>query len=199
MGARSTEGVPWHPWNAPAMPAILERWVPSPERVEAANVTRFARLLGVDGYAGLLGAAAADLPGFYERLVGALDLRWDAPWTSVLDCSRGAALATWFPGARINAAANCLDRHVDAGRGADEALVWEGEDGHVRRFSFAELRDAVARLGGVLQSCGIRSFRRRRSVCLRSRTSARSPCRRSRATAPMRLRHGLRTRARRRC
>jgi acetyl-CoA synthetase len=137
------------------MPALLERWLPSPERVAAANLTQFARVLGVDGYAGLTAAAAADLPGFYERLVAALDLRWDEPWTAVLDRSRGAALATWFPGARLNAAANCLDRHVDAGRGSDEAVIWEGEDGSVRRFTFAALRDAVARLGAVLRASGV--------------------------------------------
>ena len=132
----------------------LDRWVPTRATIEAANLTAFARSLGVDRYPGLLAAAAADLPGFYERLVAALDLRWDAPWSQTLDLSRGTPFATWFAGARFNAAANCLDRHVDAGRGAAEALVWEGEDGSVRRFTFAELRDAVARLGAVLRDAG---------------------------------------------
>jgi hypothetical protein len=60
----------------------FDRWVPSPEAIAAANLTAFAASLGVDGYDGLVAAAAADLPGFYERLIGALDLRWDTPWTS---------------------------------------------------------------------------------------------------------------------
>jgi acetyl-CoA synthetase len=133
----------------------FDRWVPSPEAIAAANLTAFAASLGVDGYDGLVAAAAADLPGFYERLIGALDLRWDTPWTSVLDTSRGIPFARWFPGAGFNATANCVDRHVDAGRGTDEALVWEGEDGAVRRFTFAELRDAIARLGAALRARGI--------------------------------------------
>jgi acetyl-CoA synthetase len=133
----------------------LDRWVPTQAAIDAANVTAFARSLGVDGYPGLLQAAAADLPGFYERLVGALDLRWDAPWSQILDLSRGKPFATWFAGAGFNAAGNALDRHVDAGRGAAEALVWEGEDGAVRRYTFAELRDAVARLGTVLRAAGV--------------------------------------------
>ena len=135
--------------------ATLERWTPTPEQIAAANVTAFARSLGVDGYAGLLAAAAGDLPGFYAHLIGALDLRWDAPWTQLLDRSRGTPFARWFVGAGYNAAANCLDRHVDAGRGAAEALVWEGEDGSVRRYTFTELRDATARLGAALQSAGV--------------------------------------------
>ncbi len=133
----------------------LDRWTPAAEAIEAANLTAFARSLGVDGYAGLLAAAGADLPGFYERLVGALGLRWDAPWSQILDLSRGKPFARWFAGAGFNAAANCLDRHVDAGRGGAEALVWEGEDASVRRFTYAELREAVARLGAVLAGAGV--------------------------------------------
>lgn len=133
----------------------IERWEPGKETIEGANVTAFARALGVDGYAGLLEAAARDLPGFYGRLVAALDLRWDAPFASVVDLERGAPFARWFPGARINAAANCLDRHVDAGRGAAPALVWEGEDGTVREYTFAQLREEVARLGAVLRAQGV--------------------------------------------
>ena len=133
----------------------FDRWIPSQAAIDSANLTAFANALGVDGYDGLTAAAAADLPGFYERLVRSLDLRWDVPWTRVLDDSRGAPFARWFPGAQFNAPANCLDRHVDAGRGNDEALVWEGEDGAVRRFTFAELRDAVARLGAALRARGI--------------------------------------------
>jgi acetyl-CoA synthetase len=109
----------------------------------------------VDGYAGLTQAAAADLPGFYERLITALDLRWDAPWSRIVDLSRGIPFARWFPDAGFNAAANCLERHIAAGRAAEEALIWEGEDGSVRRFTFTELRDAVARLGAVLRANGV--------------------------------------------
>jgi len=135
--------------------APFDRWLPSQAVIDAANLTAFAATLGVDGYDGLVAAAAADLPGFYERLVGALGLRWDTPWTRVLDESRGAPFARWFPGADFNATANCVDRHVDAGRGAEEALVWEGEDGAVRRFTFAELRDAVGRLAAALRARGV--------------------------------------------
>jgi acetyl-CoA synthetase len=133
----------------------FDRWIPTPAAIASANLTAFARELGVDGYDGLVAAASANLPGFYERLVRRLGLRWDVAWTSVVDTSRGVPFAQWFPGAGFNATANCVDRHVDAGRGDDEALVWEGEDGAVRRFTFAELRDAVARLGAALRARGV--------------------------------------------
>ena len=134
---------------------MVERWTPSAEQIERANLTAFLKASGVPNYAALLAQVASDLPAFYERLLRTLDLRWDTPWDSIVDLSRGKALASWFPGAGFNAAANCLDRHVDAGRGSAQALVWEGEDGAVRRFTFLELRDAVARLAGALRELGV--------------------------------------------
>ena len=134
---------------------LLDRYEPSAETIASANITAFAHALGAADYDGVVAAAAADLPGFYEKLMAQLDLRFDAPWSRIVDLSRGKPFATWFPDARFNAAANGLERHIDAGRGDAEALVWEGEDGAVRRFTFAELRDAVARLGAVLRDAGV--------------------------------------------
>jgi acetyl-CoA synthetase len=133
----------------------LDRWSPTAEQIAAANLTAFAHALGVDGYHGLLAASDRDLAGFYEKLVDRLRLHWDAPWERILDLERGKPFARWFPGGRLNAAANCLDRWIDRGLGGAEALVWEGEDGAERRYTFRELRDAVARLGTVLRERGV--------------------------------------------
>jgi len=130
-------------------------WHPSPEQIASANLTAFMKAVGVADYAALLRYVEADLVGFNEKIVRTLGLLWDTPWTSVLDESRGKPFARWFPGADFNAPANCLDRHIAAGRGSAEALVWEGEDGAVRRYTFAELRDAVARLAGTLRGLGV--------------------------------------------
>jgi acetyl-CoA synthetase len=137
------------------MTSTLARWDPTPESIATANVTAFARQMGVEGYDALLATVAGDLPAFYRQMLTTLDLRWDTPFDEIVDLSRGPQFARWFPGAGFNAAANCLDRHIDAGRGADEAVVWEGEDGAVRHLTFAALRDEVARLGAVLRSRGV--------------------------------------------
>lgn len=137
------------------MPSRLECWTPSTEQIERANLTEFLRATGTSDYHALLADVKADVPGFYDRIVRTLNLRWDKPWDRVVDMSRGKAFATWFPGAQFNAAANCLDRHVDAGRGDDRALTWEGEDGAVRTFTFSELRAAVTRLAGTLRGLGV--------------------------------------------
>ncbi|MGP6191516.1 MAG: AMP-binding protein [Vulcanimicrobiaceae bacterium] len=134
---------------------IVERWLPSPQLVENANVTRFLARFGVADYPAALAKAADDLPGFYEVLLAELGLRWDAPYSKLLDLSRGKAFARFFVDARFNVPGNCLDRHVDAGRGASTALDWEGEDGSVRSFTFAELRDEVRKLAGALRERGV--------------------------------------------
>jgi acetyl-CoA synthetase len=138
-----------------AVPSSVDRWVPTPEHIAHANVTAFMRELRLADHAALLEYAKNDLAGFYERLIGRLDLQWDAPWSTVLDLQRGKPFARWFPGAQYNAAANALDRWIARGFGAAEALVWEGEDGAERRYTFAELREAVARLGAVLHELGV--------------------------------------------
>jgi acetyl-CoA synthetase len=138
-----------------ATPRVLDRWTPTPEQIAHANVTAFMRELGVADRGALLACAKDDLAGFSEGLVRRLDLQWDAPWSTVLDLTRGKPFARWFPDAQYNAAANALDRWIARGLGAAEALVWEGEDGAERRYTFAELREAVARLGAVLRDLGV--------------------------------------------
>ncbi|MFY9779913.1 MAG: AMP-binding protein [Candidatus Baltobacteraceae bacterium] len=134
---------------------IVDRWLPSPQLVAEANVTRFFARFGVPDYPSALAKVAADLPGFYEVLLSELGLRWDEPYRQLLDLSRGKAFARFFVGARFSVPANCLDRHVDAGRGASTALDWEGEDGEVRSLTFSELRDEVRKLAGALRACGV--------------------------------------------
>lgn len=130
-------------------------WSPSDEAIARANFTAFLPRLGVSNYAELLAATAADVRPFHREIVAALGLHWDRPYDELLDLSRGKPFATWFGGGLLNAPANCLDRHIALGRGDAQALVAEGEDGVVRRFTFSELRDEVARLANALRSLGV--------------------------------------------
>ena len=66
-----------------------------------------------------------------------LGVRWSRPYERVLDGSRGVPWPVWFPGGRLNFTDNCVDRHVDAGRGAKPAIVWEGDDGQSRTLTYA--------------------------------------------------------------
>ncbi|GHF21805.1 acetyl-coenzyme A synthetase [Amycolatopsis deserti] len=83
-------------------------------------------------------------------------LHWDVRWSEVLDWS-GAPYAKWFTGGRLNAAHNCVDRHVEAGFGDQVAIHWVGEPGDSRDITYAQLRDEVCRAANALASLGVRA------------------------------------------
>ena len=96
--------------------------------------------------------AAADLQGWWARQAEALD--WFERWDTVLDDSE-PPFYKWFVGGKLNASYNCLDRHVEAGRGERVAYHWRGEEGEERDVSFAELHRDVQRFANALKDLGI--------------------------------------------
>lgn len=94
-----------------------------------------------------------DPEGFWGEAARAVT--FDVAPTRVLDGTR-APFYRWFEGAKLNTAFNCLDRHVEAGRGEQLALVWDsGITGKKRSFTFAALRDEVARFAGAMAALGV--------------------------------------------
>ena len=77
-------------------------------------------------------------------------LSWQKSWDTVLDWSN-APFAKWFIGGKINAAENCVDRHVAEGRGDRVAIIWEGEPGDSRTLTYAELQKEVCKFAKCSQ------------------------------------------------
>jgi acetyl-CoA synthetase len=96
--------------------------------------------------------AAADDEGFWAKQAAEM-LDWDEPWTTILDWQ--LPYAKWFVGGKLNAAANCLDRHVAAGNGDRVAIHWEGEPGDTRTITYADLHAEVQRFANALKSLGV--------------------------------------------
>jgi propionyl-CoA synthetase len=94
-----------------------------------------------------------DPVGFWRE--AARDLHWDTPFSQVLDAER-APFYRWFAGGAINTCYNALELHVEQGRGAQRALVYDSPvTGKKRTCDFRELRDEVARFAGGLQRLGV--------------------------------------------
>ena len=74
--------------------------------------------------------AARDDEGFWARQAAEL-LDWATPWHTILEWD--LPFAKWFAGGRLNVAHNCLDRHVEAGRGEQVAIHWESDGRGVER------------------------------------------------------------------
>ena len=97
--------------------------------------------------------AAADPEAFWAEQAERLD--WDRTWDRVLDWD-DPPFAKWFVGGRINAAYNCVDRHVANGLGDRVAINWVGEpEDDKRTVTYAELKDEVCKAANALTDLGV--------------------------------------------
>lgn len=88
-------------------------------------------------------------------LDAATGVEWESPPQRALDDSR-APIHRWFPDGRLNLSRNCLDRHLDAGRGDATALIHDSAvTGTTSSYTYAELTDEVARCAGMLADLGV--------------------------------------------
>jgi acetyl-CoA synthetase len=112
--------------------------------------------------AGFRGTARASDPELYARAAAdpqafwagfARELRWSTPFQQALTGS--GPDARWFVGGHLNASVNCLDRHVETAARNKAALLWEGEPGDRRTWTYFELWREVNKFGNVLRSLGV--------------------------------------------
>ncbi|MES9536909.1 MULTISPECIES: acetate--CoA ligase [unclassified Actinomadura] len=97
--------------------------------------------------------AAEDRLGYWAEQADRLT--WSKRWDDVLDWSN-PPFAKWFVGGELNVAYNCVDRHVEAGRGDKVAYHWEGEPGDSRTLTYADLQREVNRAANALLELGVR-------------------------------------------
>ena len=96
--------------------------------------------------------AASDRSAFWAAQ--AERISWAEPFTEVLDWT-DPPFAKWYVGGRLNAAYNCVDRHVEEGRGDRVAFHWVGEPGDTRTLTYADLQDEVSRAANALVELGV--------------------------------------------
>ena len=118
------------------------------------NVGRFMAAHAIADFDDLVRRSIEEPEWFWDAAVRFLDLEWFSPYTQVLDTSDGIAWARWFTGGTVNLAHNCVDKWA-ASEPERTAIVWEGEDGAVRTWSFAELRAQADGLAALLEQRGI--------------------------------------------
>jgi len=125
-------------------PPTTEWYYPSEEIVKNAHIP---------DYAAVYAEAEADVEAFWAKQ--AENLHWFNKWDKVLDSS-SAPFYKWFVGGKTNIAFNALDRHVKSYRRNKLALIWEGEPGDRREFSYWRVWREVNKLANVLKSLGIK-------------------------------------------
>jgi acetyl-CoA synthetase len=152
VDATAIEGAPSTNGNE-AGSAPLEKWYsPSDEIVEQANVTAYMRQKGFKSYDELYQWSIKNPEEFWADQAN--ELEWFQKWDKVLDDSN-APFYKWFVGAKTNIIHNAIDRHVKTWRRNKLALIWEGEDGTLRTFSYHFLDHQVSKIANVLKSMGV--------------------------------------------
>jgi len=121
-------------------------YVPDPEFVRKAHVQ------GAEAARALCRRAREQPEEFWSE-VAEREVSWFERWSEVLEWR--PPFARWFVGGKINAAYNCLDRHLASGRGDKAALIWEGEPGDHRLVSYQELHRMVCGFANVLKGLGL--------------------------------------------
>lgn len=129
-------------------------WTPTREYIEQSNVWRFMQKHQIKDYQELIQRSTQEIEWFWDAIVKELQIEFFKPYERVLDVSAGIAWAKWFVGGKINIAHNCVEKHARS-RPDKIALIWEGEDGSVRRVTYRELGEQTNRLAYLLQELGI--------------------------------------------
>ena len=123
-------------------------FTPSPEQAIKSRVP------SLDIYQKMVDQAKTDPDKFWGDLAKQ-ELHWFRPFDNVLNWSN-PPFARWFEGGKTNISFNCLDRHLDNSTADKEALLWEGEIGDVKRYTYRELHMEVCRAANALKEIGIK-------------------------------------------
>ncbi len=121
-----------------------EVYHPAPEVVANAHITDYDKVND---------QATKDLAGFWGKIASE-NFEWYQPWEKVLDDSN-APFYKWFVGAKTNIVHNALDRHVRSANRNKAALIFEGEQGDRRTYTYQQLNHEVCKFASVLRSMGV--------------------------------------------
>jgi len=118
------------------------------------SFSRRAVVPSIESYRELYDRSIEDPDGFWGDMARE-HLEWMTPFTSVRSGGFADLDYRWFEGGELNVSANCLDRHLGTWRRNKAALIWEGDDGRTRTFTYQQLHYEVSRFGNVLKKKGV--------------------------------------------
>jgi len=122
------------------------RFPPSDEFASQANIG------SEEQYQALWNRAKDDPAGFWGELARG-ELEWQQPFVTAME---GTMPETkWFVGGRLNASVQCLDKHLASWRRNKAAIIWEGEPGDARTFTYQQLHHEVCKFANVLRQLGV--------------------------------------------
>ncbi|SFJ89687.1 AMP-binding protein [Thermoflavimicrobium dichotomicum] len=132
-------------------------WVPQQEQVKKTKLYQFMKKHGFNDYSTFYQQSIRNIAWLWDEVVKDMGLVWIQPYRQVLDMADGIAKTRWFIDGKINVSANCLDRWVEDPAARHRlALIWEGEDGEVKKYTYRDLWIEVNRLARGLVQLGLK-------------------------------------------
>jgi acetyl-CoA synthetase len=131
-------------------------WKASKAEIDNTRLSAFMRKLGFSDYDLFYKQSLMDIAWFWDEVVKDMKIDWFEPYHEILNLSKGIKWPSWFAGGRLNVTHNAVDKwmnHPSVGQRA--AIVWEGEDGKVKKYSYRDLALWVNRVANGLREQGI--------------------------------------------
>ena len=126
------------------------------------NASRTSHISSLEHYKNLYEDSIKSPDNFWGKIAKRVD--WFEPWDRVSNYNFNKGEINWFTGGKLNASYNCIDRHINAGYGNEDAIIWEGNDPkQSRKFTYSDLLKEVSLFANALKSLGVQKGDR---VCL---------------------------------
>jgi acetyl-CoA synthetase len=131
-------------------------WRPSPEHVARSNLQKFMSQHGLGSFEELMARSTSDVAWFTEAVLKFLDIRFQKHYSSVVDLSRGIQWPQWCVGGQLNIVHNCVDKYYGTEKGRRLALIYESEEGHIRKLTYNDLYLEVNHCANMLRAHGLK-------------------------------------------
>ncbi|MFH1424752.1 MAG: acetate--CoA ligase [archaeon] len=119
-----------------------------------AELSANAHIKSMEEYQKIYDESIADPEKFWAEKAGET-LHWFKKWDNVHSWNPDTAECTWFEGGKLNAAYNCLDKHLEGSNKDKTAIIWEPEAGAEKKYTYAELHKEVCKFANALKGMGV--------------------------------------------
>ncbi|MCX8070468.1 MAG: acetate--CoA ligase [Thermodesulfovibrionales bacterium] len=114
-----------------------------------------AHIKSMEEYEQIYKRSIEDPEGFWAEKAEEM-LVWDKKWDKVLSYNFQKPEIKWFIGGKLNVSVNCIDRHLNSATRNKAAIIWEGDDGSYKTYTYQQLYYEVNKFANVLKSLGVK-------------------------------------------
>ncbi|HVE59579.1 MAG TPA: AMP-binding protein [Pyrinomonadaceae bacterium] len=130
-------------------------WTPTAEVIKRAQLTRFMQQTGAHNFEEVYQKSIEDVEKFTAEVLRFLDIKFDPPYTKLLDTTDGIEWSKWCTGGGLNITEMCVDRWAkDETTKNQPAIIWEGEEEEIKKITYESLFEDIALCAAGLRSQG---------------------------------------------